>query len=67
MLRLLTGIAFGYFIYTKDGRQAIKDSLHMINKSINQVNNLFATEDSKEDKEHGHSKVHTWTDDGRID
>lgn len=35
MIKILSGLALGYFLYTKDGRQAMKDTGNYIKEQLN--------------------------------
>lgn len=56
MIRMLTGIAFGYFIYTKDGRKTLSESIQYIKNNIKAINNTF-TKTEEKDNNNGKSKI----------
>lgn len=35
MIKILSGLALGYFLYTKDGRQAMKETGNYIKEQLN--------------------------------
>lgn len=60
MIKILSGLAFGYFIYTKDGRQAMKDTGNYIKEQLETF--LKGGNDNVNEDE-----IHKRTDNGRAE
>lgn len=67
MLKMLSGLAFGYFLYTKEGREQLSSLgnylSNTIKSSFKDLNNMT----KKENKDDTHSKGFTESSNGRIE
>lgn len=64
MLKVLSGLAFGYFLYTKDGREQLSSLGNYISNSIKTSFKDLTNMTKKENKNGTNSERHTESFDG---
>lgn len=64
MLKVLSGLAFGYFLYTKDGREQLSSLGNHISNSIKTSFKDLTNMNKKENKNDTNSERHTESSNG---
>lgn len=67
MLKILSGLAFGYFLYTKDGREQLSTLGNYVSNSIKSSFKDLDKMIKKEIKNDTDSKRYTESSNGRIE
>lgn len=66
MLKMLSGLAFGYFLYTKEGREQLSSLGNYLSNTIKSSFKDLTNINKKENKDDTHSKGFTESSDGRT-
>lgn len=64
MLKVLSGLAFGYFLYTKEGREQLSSLGNYLSNTIKSSFKDLTNMNKKENKDDAHSKRFTESSDG---